>query len=80
MIKSLLGTSEGDGVALAAIKGLHEMVKEKGAQLADHDTELETLRSENFELRSENAEIKHRLARIEAMMLLLDATSQEGAR
>ena len=47
------------GVALAAIQGLHEMVKDKNAE---HDTELETLRSENFELRA-------RLARLEALMM-----------
>ena len=55
------------GVALAAIQGSHEMVKDKNA---DHDSELETLRNENTDLRA-------RLARLEALVQTL-ANSQTG--
>jgi hypothetical protein len=56
-------TVDADGVALGAIQGLHELVKEKDAQIAAQDKEIAALRA--------------RLERIEAMMTA-PATTQNG--
>lgn len=71
-----IGTIDADGVALAAIQGLYEIVKDKTAQIAslhaEQDAELTALRAGRDArleaLRDENAELRVRLERIEKML------------
>ena len=65
-----IGTLDADGVALAAIQGLHGLVREREAQLADMAARLEQKEGEIVELRE-------RLARIEALIASL-AQDQKG--
>jgi hypothetical protein len=61
-----ISTVDADGVALAAIQGLNEVVKEK-------DAEIQALRDKNAALEAENAQQNERLARLEALMEALAA-------
>ena len=56
-----IGTIDADGVALAAIKGLHELLKGKDAEIAAQQEEIAALQKQNGALES-------RVAAIEAMM------------
>jgi hypothetical protein len=59
-----IGTIDADGVALAAIQGLHQIVTEKDGAIA--------------ELEAENARIQARLERIEALMGELSTRTLDG--
>jgi len=59
-------TVDADGVALAAIKGLHEIVKQKDARIAAQEEEMSALRA--------------RLAKLEAIVSNLADTKNGGAR
>ena len=39
-----IGTVDANGVALAAIQGIHELVQEKDAQIAAHHAEIDSLK------------------------------------
>ena len=47
-----ISTVDADGVALAAIQGLYEMVQERDAEMAQQQEEIETLRIELRQLRA----------------------------
>ena len=64
-----IGTLDADGVALAAIQGLHDMVREKEAQLADMAARLD-------HKDGEIAGLQQRLDKLEA---LVNALSEEHA-
>ena len=58
-------TGDAHGVAMAAIQGLHELVKEKDAQIDAQDAEIETL--------------KKRLTDLETLVERLAASHEGGA-
>ena len=62
-----IGTLDADGVALAAIQGLHDIVREREAQLADMATRLD-------QKDGQIAELTQRLARLEALITKLAST------
>jgi len=61
-----IGTVDADGVALAAIQGLYEMVKEKDAQIAAQRDEISALGA--------------RLERIESMLVRSGSAPEGGTR
>ncbi len=61
MSDKLIDTIDPDGVALAAIQGLHGLVEENEMRLAEKDAEIDELRSSNGEL----------LARVERLETLI---------
>jgi len=66
-------TVDADGVALAAIKGLHELVKEKDAEIAAQKGEIAALKERN-------ANLEARFAAMEAIVAELGKTRKGGAR
>jgi hypothetical protein len=56
-----IATVDADGVALAAIQGLNEMLKEKESEIAD-------LKNETLALRERNQAIEARLAALEELL------------
>jgi hypothetical protein len=67
-----IGTIDADGVALAAIQGLHEIVSEKNCMMSD-------LQDQNSELTRRNAELEARLSGIESILAEM-LTQEKGAR
>jgi len=63
-----IATIDADGVALAAIQGLHQVVQEKDCAIVDLQSEISDLRSQNANTANRNAELEARLARIERMI------------
>jgi len=67
-----IGTIDADGVALVAIQGLYEVVKEKECEFEDmkaqNDRVISELADQNMQLGSKNAELEARLERLEALM------------
>ncbi len=59
-------TVDADGVALAAIQGLHQLLREREAQLADQQKQIEKLMA--------------RLARVEQTVQLTDTATKGGGR
>ncbi len=64
--ETMITTIDADGVALAAIQGLHEIVKEK-------DAEIDAVRAKNTELEA-------RLERLEALIGAATGERNGGAR
>jgi hypothetical protein len=56
-----ISKSDADGVALAAIQGLYQVVQER-------DGELAALREENAQMRASNAALEARLAELERVV------------
>ena len=67
--ETMITTIDADGIALAAIQGLLELVQEKDCEIAD-------LESRNDELESRNDEFEIRLARLER--LVAQTTTRKG--
>jgi len=57
-------TIDADGVALAAIKGLHELLKEKDAEIAAQQEEIAALQKQNGALESRVAAVEARIQTI----------------
>ncbi len=57
----LIDTIDPDGVALAAIQGLHALVREKDAEIAENKTEIDELRSRQAATESQLAALTRRL-------------------
>ena len=71
--ETMITTIDADGVALAAIQGLYEIVKEK-------DCEIGELEAQNQAQQQAISDLQSRLARIEALIVGVNAASQEGVR
>jgi len=73
-------TIDADGVALAAIQGLYEVVKEKECEIEEQKEQNSratcALEAQNTELRHKNAELEARLERLEALMIASQARGE----
>jgi hypothetical protein len=68
-----ISTIDADGVALAAIQGLHEIVRDREAQLADMAARLD-------QKDGEIAELQQRLDKLEALMAKLAAAKTDSEK
>jgi trimeric autotransporter adhesin len=79
-----ISTIDADGVALAAIQGLHELVKDKDCEIAElreqQEREIAALRAEKNDLAVRNAELEERLNCIESLLADRFSEQNEGAR
>jgi len=64
-----ISSSDADGVALAAIQGLHQIVQEKDCEISD-------LRFQNTDIQRKNVELENRLAAIEAALARITNQAQ----
>lgn len=58
-------TVDADGVALAAIQGLHQVVRDKDAQITGLQIQVSSLQSQNADLRAQLMALEARLAALE---------------
>ena len=61
----LIDTIDPDGVALAAIQGLHTLVREKDAEIAENRAEIDELRSRQAALEDQLAALSERLEKLQ---------------
>ena len=63
----LIDTIDPDGVALAAIQRLNEVVQEQGERLANKNAEIATLQASHASMQSELSALKEQVAALVAI-------------
>jgi hypothetical protein len=74
-----IATVDADGVALAAIQGLYDLVQEQKERIASQQKRIVKLEAERTAQQRQNAEVRARLAALEQLLpALIEDRSSNG--